>query len=57
MATFSQFKSKYVIEKRESLRGDSLNKNIIKKLITDPLENIEKNQRKVDNYLVILSVD
>ena len=51
MATFSQFKSKYVIEKRESLRGDSLNKNIIKKLITDPLENIEKNQRKVDNRI------
>ena len=51
MATFSQFKSKYVIEKREPLRGDSLNKNIIKKLITDPLENIEKNQRKVDNRI------
>ena len=51
MATFSQFKSKYIIEKRESLRGDSLNKNIIKKLITDPLKNIELNQRKVDNRI------
>ena len=51
MATFSQFKSKYIIEKRESLRGDSLNKNIIKKLITDPLKNIEQNQRKVDNRI------
>ena len=51
MATFSQFKSKYVIERREPLRGDSLNKNIIKKLVTDPLENIEKNQRRVDNRI------
>ena len=51
MATFSQFKSKYIIEKRESLRGDSLNKNIIKKLVTDPLKNIEKNQRNIDKKI------
>ena len=44
MATFSQFKSKYIIEKREPLRGDSLDKNIIKKLVTDP---IEKNKEKL----------
>ena len=36
MATFSQFKSKYITEKREPLRGDSLNKNIVKKVVTDP---------------------
>ena len=46
MATFSQFKSKYVIEKREPLRGDSLDKNIIKKFVTDP---IEKNKEKLKN--------
>ena len=51
MATFSQFKSKYITEKRESLRGDSLNKNIIKKLVNDPIKNIEKNQRTVDKRI------
>ena len=51
MATFSQFKIKYITEKRESLRGDSLNKNIIKKLVNDPIKNIEKNQRTVDKRI------
>ena len=51
MATFSQFKSKYITEKREPLRGDSLNKNIVKKVVTDPIKNIEKNQRTVDKRI------
>ena len=51
MATFSQFKSKYITEKREPLRGDSLNKNIVKRVVTDPLENIKKNQIKVDKRI------
>jgi len=52
MATFSQFKSKYITEKREPLRGDSLNKNIVKKVVTDPIKNIEKKQRIVDKRIV-----
>ena len=51
MTTLSQFKSKYVIEKREPLRGDSLNKNIVKRVVTDPLKNIEKNQRNIDKKI------
>ena len=51
MATFSQFKSKYITEKREPLRGDSLNKNIIKRVVTDPIENIKKNQINVDKKI------
>ena len=51
MATFSQFKSKYIIEKREPLRGDSLNKNIIKKLVTDPIEKNKEKLKKIDNRI------
>ena len=41
MATFSQFKSKYMTEVRKPLHGDSLNRNIIKRLITDPINRIK----------------
>ena len=51
MATFSQFKSKYIIEKREPLRGDSLDKNIIKKLVTDPIEKNKEKLKKIDNRI------
>ena len=51
MATFSQFKSKYITEVKKPLYGDSLDKNIIDKLVNKPLKNIEKNQRKVDNRI------
>ena len=51
MATFSQFKSKYITEVKKPLHGDSLDKNIIDKLVNKPLKNIEKNQRKVDNRI------
>ena len=44
MATFSQFKSKYITEVKKPLYGDSLDKNIIKKVVTDP---IEKNKNKI----------
>ena len=51
MATFSQFKIKYITEKREPLRGDSLDKNIIKKLVTDPIEKNKNKIRKIDKRI------
>ena len=51
MATFSQFKSKYIIEVKKPLHGDSLDKNIIDKFVNKPLNKIEKNQRKVDKRI------
>ena len=51
MATFSQFKSKYITEVKKPLYGDSLNKNIVKKVVTDPIKNIEKKQRIVDKRI------
>ena len=50
-ATFSQFNKKYITEK-QILRGDSLNKNIIKKLVTDPIENIKKKQINIDKKIM-----
>tara|TARA_B100001057_G_scaffold192452_1_gene193401 strand:- start:58 stop:1356 length:1299 start_codon:yes stop_codon:yes gene_type:complete len=50
MATFSQFNKKYITEKK-SLHGDSLNRNIIKKLVTDPIENIKKKQIDIDKKI------
>ena len=49
-ATFREFNKKYITEK-EILRGDSLNKNIIKKLVTDPIENIKKKQINIDKKI------
>ena len=51
MATFSQFKSKYITEVKKPLHGDSLDKNIIDKFVNKPLNKIEKNQRKVDKRI------
>ena len=51
MATFSQFKSKYITEVKKPLHGDSLDKNIIDKLVNKPLKNIEKNQRNIDKKI------
>ena len=51
MATFSQFKSKYITEVKKPLYGDSLDKNIIDKFVNKPLNKIEKNQRKVDKRI------
>ena len=51
MATFSQFKSKYITEVKKPLHGDSLNKNIIDKFVNKPLKNIEKNQRNIDKKI------
>ena len=51
MTTFSQFKSKYITEVKKPLHGDSLDKNIIDKLVNKPLNKIEKNQRKVDKRI------
>ena len=51
MATFSQFKSKYITEVKKPLYGDSLNRNIVKKVVTDPIKNIEKKQRIVDKRI------
>ena len=51
MATFSQFKSKYITEVKKPLHGDSLDKNIIDKFVNKPLKNIEKNQRNIDKKI------
>jgi hypothetical protein len=52
MATFSQFKSKYITEKRKPLRGDSLNRNIVNKYTTNRIKKIEKNLRNVDKKII-----
>ena len=51
-ATFREFNKKYITEKRESLRGDSLDKKIIKKVVTDPIENNKNKIRKIDKRIV-----
>ena len=51
MATFSQFKSKYITEVKKPLYGDSLDKNIIKKLVTDPIEKNKNKIRKIDKRI------
>ncbi len=51
MATFSQFKSKYITEVKKPLHGDSLDKNIIDKVVNKPLKNIEKKIRNIDKKI------
>ena len=49
MATFSQFKSKYIIERRSKNVGDEGTKNIVKKLLEKTIKNGDK-----DSYFPVL---